>query len=578
MTDTAPPPPAPPAPAPPAEQALELADRYWDALLELDPILATQVGDQRFDDRLPDTSEEGVARARAVHRAALDESRTIDRSVLGESERTALDVLEAIAHRNLEAIRMRTDRFAAVTHLWGPAQLLVAISVLQPAGTQQAVDRYVDRLAAFPSFLEGLADVGTRGLDEGISAPALVVDRAIGQMERLIAIPPDQSPGMTPVANGTDEGRERVADALRHVLWPAYGRYLEFLRAYRTRARDTIGLLALPDGEERYAVEIVSYTTVPLDAEDVHRIGLEEMESIEQERRRIAEGLGFATADEALAAHAESGADVPSSRDQLIHLAERHVRTGWEGARPVFGRMPSAECEVRMIEEFREGDTPLAYYQPPAGDGSRPGIYWVNTGDLAQRRLHALATVSFHEANPGHHFQFSVEQEHADRPALRRFGGILLGSAFAEGWGLYAERLADELGLYEDDHERLGMLSAQAWRAARLVVDTGIHALGWDRERAVDYLDRATGGPRANTMVEIDRYIGWPGQALSYKIGQREIERFRRDAERLLGPEFDLRDFHDRLLTLGSLPLPALRRELGVGAGSGGDARTATVP
>ena len=211
------------------------------------------------------------------------------------------------------------------------------------------------------------------------------------------------------------------------------------------------------------------------------------------------------------------------------------------------------------MEEFRERDMPPAFYYPPNADGSRPGIYYINLGDLEHRPLHMLAAISYHEANPGHHFQLSIEQEFAGRPALRRFGGILAGTAFAEGWGLYCERLAEEMGLYRDDYERLGMLGAQAWRAVRLIVDSGLHALGWDRTRAVE-LAMSAGLPRGTAEVEVDRYISWPGQALSYKVGQIELERLRAAATQR--PGFSLTAFHDRILELGTLPLPALRREL----------------
>jgi uncharacterized protein (DUF885 family) len=361
---------------------------------------------------------------------------------------------------------------------------------------------------------------------------------------------------MAPVAERQDE----VAQVLRDVVYPAYDGFLEMLREYRELARDSIGLGELPDGEERYAVEIRSWTTVDLSAEEVHRIGLEEMEGIDRQKAEIAGGLGFRTVEKAIAAYGDR--DTPSSREHIVRAAEELVAKGWDAAPAVFGRLPKAKCEVRAVEEFREQDTPFAYYQPSSGDGSRQGIFYVNTGAHEETKLHLLAAVAYHEANPGHHFQISIEQEYTERPPLRRFGGFLVGSAFVEGWGLYSERLADELSLYSDEYERIGMLEAQAWRAARLVTDTGIHALSWDRERAVEYLDRATGGPRTNSEIEIDRYIAWPAQALAYKIGQLELERFRAEAEKRLGSEFSLSEFHDRILSLGSLPLPVLQREL----------------
>jgi len=244
-----------------------------------------------------------------------------------------------------------------------------------------------------------------------------------------------------------------------------------------------------------------------------------------------------------------------------VDLARRQVQRGWEAAPEWFGRLPHANCDVRPVEEFREKDVPGAFYLPPSADRSRPGIYYINTSDLDQRPLHHVASTTYHEANPGHHFQISLEQEHTARPDLRRFGGILAGSAFPEGWGLYSERLADEMGLFENEYERLGMLEAQAWRACRLIVDTGIHALGWDRERSVKQMVEG-GVPMVDAEIEVDRYVAIPGQALSYKIGQIEIEKWRTEAEKREGSEFSIKRFHDRLLSLGSLPLPSLQAEM----------------
>jgi uncharacterized protein (DUF885 family) len=545
--------------------ARELADRYWDELMELDPLWATQVGDERFDDRLPDPTEGGRDRRRAVHERALVDADAIPRDRLGETERTTLDVLRAVADRELTGLRFRTDQAQAVAHLLGPGMLLATLASIQRADTAERAERYVWRLEAIPAYLEGLADLAQEGLTTGFVAPALVVDRSIGQVERLLDLSPEESPGMVPAAAAGDEDRNRVAAALRDRVWPAYRGYLDALRRYRPSARDSIGLCALPDGEERYAAEIVGFVTIPLDPADVHRLGLERLAAIDDERRSIAAKLGHTNHAAALEAHRSSGRDTPGSRQGLVRLAESQVRRGWETASRWFGRLPERNCEVRAIEEFRERDAPDAYYQPPSGDNTRAGIYYVNTFDHAERRLSQLASITYHEANPGHHFQITIEQGFTGRPPLRRFGGLAVGSSFVEGWGLYSERLADEMGLYADDHERLGMLAAQAWRAARLAVDTGIHALGWDRDRAVATLHEAIGGARSIAEIEVDRYICWPGQALSYMVGQLEIERWRSTLARREGEDFSLRAFHDRLLSLGSLPLESLQRELEVG-------------
>jgi uncharacterized protein (DUF885 family) len=310
-----------------------------------------------------------------------------------------------------------------------------------------------------------------------------------------------------------------------------------------------------------YAAEIRAWTTLSMEPQAVHDIGVEDLARIQDERRATAERLGYPDAASALAEHQASGRNTPTSREEIIRLAEEQVSRGWEAAPRFFGRLPSAACEVKAVEEFREADMPFAFYFPPAEDGSRAGIYYVNTSNLSDRQLHFLATTTYHEAIPGHHFQATLEQELADLPRVRRFGGILAGSAFIEGWGLYSERLADEMELFVDEYERLGMLGAQAMRAARLVVDTGMHALGWDRQRSIATLEEA-GVPPVDATVETDRYIAMPGQALAYKLGQIEIERWRAEAAEREGPAFSLPTFHDRLLAVGSLPLPALDREL----------------
>jgi uncharacterized protein (DUF885 family) len=545
-----------------APRASALATRFWDELLEDAPLLGTIVGDERWDDRLPDPSETGRARRESRSRAALAELATIDRAALDQDARTTLDVLEAIAARDVAEIEHRVDRLQAVSHLWGPAQLLAEIGSYQRADTPERLERLLARLEATPAFYAASAEVAREGVAAGVTAPRVVVERTVAQVERLLAAPADESPALEPVPTDDAEGRERVARTVRETVVPALAAYLDALRAYLPSATETIGMSALPGGEGMYAAQILGFTTLPLDPRQVHEMGVADLERIQEERRRSAEALGHPDPAAAIAALDAGGRNTASSREELVGLAERQVAKGWEAAPRYFGRVPSANCEVRAVEPFREKDMPFAFYNPPSDDGSRPGVYYVNAYDLANKPLHHLATTTYHEANPGHHFQTALEQEMGDRPALRRFGGYLAGASFSEGWGLYSERLADEMGLFEGEAERLGMLDAQGMRAARLIVDTGIHAFGWTRDRAIAQLEEA-GVPDVDAVIETDRYITMPGQALSYKIGQFEIERRRAETERREGPAFSLRDFHDRVLELGTLPLPAFRRELG---------------
>jgi len=542
----------------------DVAHRFWEGLLRLEPFVGTIVGDERYDDRLPDPSESGRAEERDLFAGIRADLAEVDGSELDVDLRTTAALMDTAAKRFVSEIDARADRLQAVSHLFGPGNLLAELGSTQRADTPERLDRYVRRLDGFPEYLGRVSDVARSGLRESLVAPGLVIDRATGQIERLLAMDPAQSPGMTPAQAASAEAKQRVVDALRERVWPAYRDYLDMLREYRPHARESIGLLALPDGDRLYRVLLESHTTLELDPKDIHETGRRELESIQEERRRIAERLGHPDAKTAIAQYSASGRNTAGSREEMLEIVRRQVERSWEAAPRFFGRMPEGNCDVRPVEEFREDDMPGAFYMPGTPDGSRPGIYYVNTGHLEGRPLHATATTSFHEANPGHHFQISIEFEFTDRLPIRRFGGMMVGDSFTEGWGLYSERLAEEMGLFLDDYERLGMLEADAFRAARCVVDTGIHALGWDRERAVQQI-QSTGMGRVDAEIEVDRYVTMAGQACAYKLGQLEISRWRQEAERRLGSSFSLKAFHDRLMSLGSLPLRTLERELADG-------------
>jgi uncharacterized protein (DUF885 family) len=522
--------------------------------------VATQVGDDRFDDLLPDLSAEGLARRETVHRGALHDLAAFDRERLDSESRTALAVVDALATNGLAAINYRFDRFDAAEHLFGPGSLLPRIGALQPADTPERLTRYVARLNALPGFLATSAAALADARASKQTSPRLVVDRTIAQVARLLDTEPGASPALSPLSNEDGDGRQRVVETLRDVVYPAYEKYLRALREYRPAAQEALGLDALPAGDELYAAKIRVWTALALGPESIHVQGVEDLQRIQEERREVAARLGASDPEAAIAAYSASGGNSFESRQQIVELAQDQVRRGWEASKGLFGRLPEAGCVVEPVDPAREDDI-LEYYQPATADGSRPPIYYVNTKDPARRPRHSLAATSFHEANPGHHLQIALEQESADRPAVRRFCADLIGSTFVEGWGLYAERLADEMGLYEDDYERLGMLEGQAFRAARLVVDTGIHAFGWDRERAIDTM-ATTGTERQTCELEVDRYVADPGQALTYRLGHRAIERWRARAERGQGSRFSLASFHDSVLVLGSLPLPVLDAEL----------------
>jgi uncharacterized protein (DUF885 family) len=540
-----------------------LAERYWEGLLALWPTMATLYGDDRYDDRLEDPGPEGRAKLRRLHETTLAEVEGFEREGLAVEDRITLDILGVVCRLQIEQDDQGFHELRVVDQIEGPQTLLPQLVQFQRADTPERLERLLARLRDYGRYMAANIEILRDGIRSGRTAPRIVAERTIEQLERLLAIPIDEAvvPRLVQVASEAD--RERVRAVVREVVYPADARFLEVLRTeYLPHTRPEPGLWSAPDGATLYRTQIRAWTTLDLDPGEVHELGLAELEAIRAEQRAIARAAGLG---DDIAAYrrqlAEDPTNRPATRDELLERARQDVERALAAAPRAFGRLPRTPVEVRPVEEFKEKDAPFAYYLPPAADGSRPGIYYANTYDLASRYFSNLAPTTYHEAVPGHHFQIALEIEHPRLNRFRRLGSRLVGAAFAEGWGLYAERLADELGLYRNDAERFGMLAAQAWRAARLVVDTGLHHLRWSRERSIEFL-REAGLTDTDAIIETDRYIVWPGQALSYKIGQREIERLRRELAARDGSGFDLRAFHDELLGHGSLPLATLAREL----------------
>ena len=542
-----------------------IADRFWEGILRESPTTATVYGDERYDDRLEDPGPAGRAAARALRERTLAELATIPADGLPVEERITRDMLEVVCKLGIEQADARVDLLAAVDQMGGPQTLLPQLVQFQRADTPQRLDRLVARLEAYGPFMDAYVGLLAEGRATGLTATRIATDRTIAQTERLLAIPAAESPilASAQLADGDARGRERLAAAVERHVRPALARYVEALRGdYLAGAREEPGLWSAPNGDALYRLAIRSWTTLDLDPLEVHQVGLDELAATDAERRLIARGAGFGDDIDAYRRHLVADpANVAESSDALVARAREDIERALAAAPAWFGRLPVAACDIRPVDAFMERDAPFAYYYPPAIDGSRPGIYYVNTYDLPHRFLSTLGTTTYHEAVPGHHFQIALEMEHAELPAFRRLGSRLVGGAYAEGWGLYSERLADEIGLFRSEGERFGMLTAQAWRAARLIVDTGIHALRKDRAWGVRVLLDA-GLTETDASIETDRYITWPGQALTYKIGQREIERLRRELTARDGSAFDVRAFHDEVLGHGSLPLATLAREL----------------
>lgn len=541
----------------------EISARFWEDTLRLSPTTATMYGDSRYDDRLDDPSAAGRAEARALAERVGREAAAVPEAGLSVEDRITRDMLMVLSELAIEEDDLGFHELRVVDQIAGPQTILAQMAQFQPADTPERLEAYLARLRAYGPYMDAQVQVVRDALVSGRTAARIVAERTIQQLDRVLALPIEEAivPALSRVASEAD--RERVREVVRDVVYPADRRFLDALRGeYLAATREVPGLRSAPDGEALYRHAIRTWTTLDMSPEDVHRVGLDELASIDEERRTIAREAGFGDDTHAYRRSLDQDpANQPASQQELIAHATAHLERAMSAAPRVFGRLPRAACEVRAVEEFKERDAPFAYYYPPTIDGTRPGIFYVNTHDLPSRTFSKLAAVSFHEAVPGHHFQISLEMEHPSLNAFRRLGSRMVGSAYAEGWGLYSERLADELGLYDTKAERFGMLDAQAWRASRLIVDSGLHGLGWTRGQAIDWL-LGTGLSETDAVIETDRYIGWPGQALSYMIGLREIRRLRRELEARHGAAFDLRAFHDELLGHGALPLATLAREL----------------
>ena len=540
-----------------------LADRFWEGILALNPTTATFYGDSRYADRLEDPGPGGRDRARAMMERTAAEAIAIETAGLPTEERITRDMLKVIAELHIEEDDEALYQLRVVDQMGGPQQLLPQLTQFQPADTPERLEAFIARLHAYPTFMAANTQNLRDGLASGLTAPRIVAQRTIAQIERMLEIPIESAivPSMVKVASESD--RERVREIVRDVVYPADLAFLDTLQGdYLAATREDPGLWSAPNGEGLYRTAIRSWTTLDLDPDEVHATGLQELESIEQERREIARAAGFGDDTDAYRAALDGDtANTPRTKDDLVRRATEDIERAMAVAPRYFSVLPRAACEVRPVEEYKEKDAPFAYYFPPAPDGSRPGIYYANGYDLPSRKYTKLATTTYHEAAPGHHFQITLEMENPHLNRFRRLGARMIGGAYVEGWGLYSERLADEMGLFRDEAERFGMLDAQAWRAARLVVDTGLHALRWPRQRSIEFL-RGAGLSETDAVIETDRYICWPGQALTYKIGQRAIERLRAELSARDGSAFDLRAFHDAVLGHGSLPLATLSREL----------------
>ena len=555
------------APAAASEELRSLADRFWEGYLAAYPTWATVIGDRRYDDRLEDVSSDAIAgRIQWLDGIAAAAER-LDALAVDPVERVTRQMLIDEARGQADALRTAVHEWT-VDPLGGPTVGLLDLVDYQTIRTPADGRALVDRWRAVARYLDQIRAALREAAADGRVAVETPVQRQVEVLEHLDQTPPDEWKLAAPATAPHDDWpaadlaafRTQLLEAVADVAIPAFRRYRETLErdiAPVARSAEEPGLVHVPGGAEAYRTLIRVHTTLDLSPEDIHGTGLAEIERIDAEfvelGRRV---LGTRDLRSTLAALRDDRNLRFSTAEEVFETAKRSLARAQAAVGDWFGRVPAAACVVVPIPSHSEVHQTIAYYSWPAMDGSRPGRYYINLYAPETRPRYEAEALAFHEAVPGHHLQTAVAQELPGLPAFQR----MLGStAFAEGWGLYTERLSDEMGLYTSDMDRFGILSFDAWRAGRLVVDTGMHALGWTRRQAIDFLKDHSALGENNIANEVDRYIVWPGQALAYKVGQLEIVRLRRDAEARLGARFDIRSFHDTVLGAGAVSLPVLR-------------------
>jgi len=542
--------------------ARDLADRFHRRWLEANPFAATMYGIAGYDHLLPDESEEGQQAWRAEVGQFLAEADAIDPGSLTPADAVTLDCTRAAATQERDGIDMAPAEHAVTAMLFaGPATFL-AVAARTVLTDPDAAEAYLVRLRRSGTWFDQLGERLRAGSGRGRLPVAPLAEQAIAWADGVLAAP-DLGPLLSPQppqewhrAAAWEQERRAAAE---EVVRPALARWVATVRDLLPRARpsDRAGLVWLPGGEEDYARAVRIFTTLPRSPRELHQTGLEQVAGLEARAVRLGEGLGLSGLGEVFAALRDSAGLI--SPEEAIRQAAAAVKRAEAQAAEFFPDPLPPPCEVTPMPEVVAVSGTAPHYTPPRLDGARPGTFWFDTERPTAGTGWDLEVVAFHEAVPGHHLQLSRLQLLTDLPALQRQRSL---SVFSEGWGLYAEQLAEEAGLYADDRALLGAVSASLMRAARLVVDTGLHAFGWSRERALDYLAGHVPMPREFLAAEIDRYVVMPGQALAYLTGKLEILRIREDARSRLGPAFALPAFHAAVLDHGSLPMPVLARSV----------------
>src|SRR5438309_908536 len=548
-------------------QLNQLYDDYWEFVLKEYPLSATYLGDHRYDSVLEDASEAAFHRRVTQSKKFLDQLRSF-RKPSSKPNLLNYELFERELEDNLESAKFR-PYLTPMTQQSGLQIDIPELITYHPFGSIQDFESFSSRLQAFPRLVGQIIQSMRTGTRAHIVLAKVTAEKIIPQLEANIVEDPKKLDIYKSVEN-MPQGinprdalriRNNIEEAIRQSVVPGFEKLLVFFKEeYLPACRSDAGIWSLPDGNERYAYTVRHYTTTNLSADEIHDLGLTELSRIHREMRAIANQIGSKGSLQDFISSLRQDRSLYNNTSAELMAGFKNILKQMDAKLPLlFGRLPKAKYGFREIEAFRAEAAPDAYYYRPPEDGSRPAYFYVNTFRPDQRPKYTMEVLAYHEAVPGHHLQLAIQQELTDLPKFRRNGGY---TAFIEGWGLYSEELPKLVGFYKDAISDFGRLSFDAWRAARLVVDTGIHHKRWTRERAIQFFLENTALSELNIVSEVDRYIAWPGQALAYKVGQLRISELRAKAEKALGPRFDIRRFHDELLGDGALALDVLSNKM----------------
>lgn len=540
-----------------------LFEAAWDEDMKENPLSAMYAGDRRFDREWPDESAAARARRAASDADKLTRLKRFDRASLSPQDRLNYDLFEWEYTSRIGAIPFKTWLYDIQPG--GGIQTRAEAVELLPFATVQDYENWIARLQKIDRYLAQYTEMLQMGIRERRTQPRVIMERVLPALAANVTKTAEENPFYAPFKNVAESipAAERTRlqasakQAVEKVVIPAYARFEKFFRErYLPACRETVGIWDTPDGDAFYRERVKYHTTTDLTPEEIHAIGLQEVARIRAEMdeiiRKVAFKGNFAEFVEFLRTDPQFYYKTPDELFRAYVVTSKLIEPELV---KLFGKLPRTPYGVRVIPMSSAPTTTTAYYMGPSTDGTRPGYYYVNLYRPEVRPKYEMEVLTVHEAVPGHHLQIALAQEQADLPTFRRNGGI---TAFVEGWGLYSESLGEDLGLYKDPYSKFGQLTYDMWRAVRLVVDTGMHYKHWTRQQAIDYFKANAAKTEADIINEIDRYISWPGQALAYKIGQRRILELRKLAETTLGPRFDIRAFHDVVLSNGAVPLATL--------------------